>query len=272
MSNTRSLRQRLRAGDRAVGALVRIPAEENLEMLAVAGLDFVVVDCEHGPADVLAVRQHLALAEAYAMPVLVRIGAGEGALALRALDHGAQGIIAPHVDTREQAESLVRSVHYPPLGQRGFATYSRAGRFGSVPAEEHRQRALDSTLVLGMIESPTGVHNAEEILRCPGLDGYLVGTADLAASTGPHDLPLGDAVATVHDKGRQAGAIRADIVSDTAAAFGSLADGAQLVVYNLTHVLMTLFRDLRLGDVAGESSTDSVSRPTRASRRVAHQP
>jgi len=244
-----SLRQRLHGGEQVVGALLRIPAEENLEMLAVAGLDFAVVDCEHGPADVVALRQHLALAERHGMAALVRIGHGESALALRALDSGASGIIAPHIDTVEQAESLIRSVHYPPLGQRGFATYSRAGRFGSVPAEEHRQHGLDSTLVLAMIESPTAVRNAAEILRCPGVDGYLVGTADLSAASGPADLPLADAVAAVQSHGRQAGAIRADLATDPASARSALADGAQLVVYNLTHVMMTLFRELRVDPV-----------------------
>lgn len=254
---TASLRQRLRAGDRAVGAIVRMPAEENLEMLAVAGLDFAVVDCEHGPADVVALRQHLVLAERHGMAVLVRIGQDEGALALRALDQGAHGILAPHIDTRAQAEALVRSVHYPPVGQRGFATYSRTGRFGSVPAEEHRQRALDSTLVLAMIESPTAVRNAAEILSTPGLDGYLVGTADLQASTGPGDPPLADAMAAVHRHGRQAEAVRVDLATGSTAARNSLADGAQMVVYNLTHVMMTLFRELRVAPVAG-----SAPRPT----------
>ena len=106
-------------------------------MLGLAGFDFVVIDCEHGPADLLAMRQHLAFAELQGLAVLVRVGAAEPALVLRALDAGAQGVIAPHIDTVEQASALVDSAHYPPAGHRGFATYGRAGRFGGVQPAEH---------------------------------------------------------------------------------------------------------------------------------------
>ena len=94
-----SLKDRLAAGDRLLGVLLRIPAEELVEMCAVAGFDFVLIDCEHGPADLVPLRQHLAVTAAYAVPTLVRVGSAEPALALRALDAGAAGIVAPHIDT-----------------------------------------------------------------------------------------------------------------------------------------------------------------------------
>ena len=72
------------------------------------------------------------------MPVIVRVGAGEPAIVLRALDQGAEGILAPHLDNAAQAAALVDAAHYPPVGHRGFATYSRAGRFGQVTPREHR--------------------------------------------------------------------------------------------------------------------------------------
>lgn len=239
-----SLRARLRDGERTVGALVRMPSEDVVEMLGVCGLDFVVVDCEHGPADVLALRQHIALAELHGMATLVRIGEAETTLAQRALDQGAQGIIAPHVDTAEEARALARSVHYPPVGARGFATYPRAGRFGSSTADDHRQRALDSVLVLAMIESPGAVAGAREILATPGVDGYLVGTADLQASSGPNDPAVLDSIAHVRRQGQEVGTIRADLAGDPDAARRALDDGAQMVIYNLTQVMMTAFRRL----------------------------
>src|SRR4051794_3013421 len=97
------LKARLSAGEVPIGALVRMPSEDLIDMLGVAGFDFVIVDCEHGPADVLALRRHITVADLHEMAALVRIGAGESALALRALDQGAQGIIAPHVDDAESA-------------------------------------------------------------------------------------------------------------------------------------------------------------------------
>src|SRR4029450_12961263 len=103
-------------GEQLLGVLLRMPAEEIVEMLGLAGFDFVVIDCEHGPADVIALRQHLGFAERQVLSVLVRVGTAEPALVLRALDAGAQGVIAPHIDTVGQATALVDSAYYPPFG------------------------------------------------------------------------------------------------------------------------------------------------------------
>jgi 4-hydroxy-2-oxoheptanedioate aldolase len=245
-SDRRSLRARIDAGERLAGALVRMPCEEIVEMLGVAGLDFVLVDCEHGPDDLLALRQHLALAEAHDLPVLVRTPPDDAALVLRALDHGACGVVAAHVDSPADAERLVASAHYPPTGDRGFAVYSRAGRFGTVDVEAHR-RAAAETLVVAMIESPTAVQAAGEILATPGIDGYLVGTSDLAATSGPLDPTPAEQTALVHAAGRASRSARLQLAGDREAAEAAWADGAQLVVYNLTQLLMGVLSGLRPG-------------------------
>lgn len=243
---TASLRGRLRAGEKVYGAIVRLPSEDLVDMLGVAGLDFVLVDCEHGPADVMALRQHIVYAEAHGVAVLVRVGENEPGLVLRALDQGAQGIVVPHVDTAAEAVVAVAAAHYPPRGRRGFATYTRAGGFGTADPREHQLRLAEETLLLTMLESPTAVRNAGEILAVDGVDGYLVGTADLAASSGPEDLSVADALEAVRRAGRDERSLRADIVNDTESAKSALDDGAQLVVYNLAAVLMRTFADLRV--------------------------
>ena len=214
-------------------------------MVAVAGFDFVLVDGEHGPADVVELRRHLAAAALYDVPVLVRVGSTEPALVLRAIDAGAVGVVAPHVDTPEQAAALVDSAHYPPLGHRGFATYGRAGRFGLVDPREHQLRMLAETLVFGMIESPAGVRQAEAIVATEGLDGIMVGVADLAASTTPDDPPAADGLRHVHQVLADRRKLRMDIVNNLPAAERSFADGAQLVVYNLTATVMAHLAELR---------------------------
>ncbi len=243
--STPSLKARLAAGDQLLGALLRLGSEELVEMVAVSGFDFVLLDTEHGPADVGELRRHLVLAETHGVPVLVRVGGHEPALVLRVLDAGAQGVVAPHVDTAEQAAALVASAQYPPVGQRGFATYGRAGRFGLVSADQHARAAAERTLVFGMIESPAGVAAAEAIARTPGLDGIMVGTADLRASSTADDPDPVDALAQVHRTLAATGSHRMDIVNGRAAASAAFADGAQLVVYNLTATVMTHLADLR---------------------------
>ena len=239
-----SLRDRLDAGENLVGALVRMPAEEIVEMLAVAGHDFVLIDCEHGSADLSGLRQHVTAAESFGLPVLVRAGGDDAAFVLRALDLGIQGVVAPHVEGVEAATRLARAARYPPHGRRGFATYSRAGRYGSATGAEHRRRAAD-VLVIAMIESPAAVGVADAITAVPGIDGYLIGTSDLGAARVSSDPTLDELVSRTHLRASP-GVLRLDFVSSAAAAREALDEGARMVVHNLTLEMMELFRQLRV--------------------------
>jgi 4-hydroxy-2-oxoheptanedioate aldolase len=240
-----SVKTRVQAGEQLLGVLLRMPAEELLEMCAVTGFDFVILDGEHGPMDLGLVRTHLVLAERHGMRVLVRVGTGEPASVLRILDLGADGVVGPHVDSPAQARALVDAAHYPPLGHRGFATYGRGGRFGQVSPADHLAAAREHTLVIGMIESPEGVAQVADIVTVPGLDGIMVGPADLRIASGPDDLDPAVAIDRVHEAVSVAGKVRMDIVTGTSAAIRSREDGAQLVVYNLTHTLMEHLAALR---------------------------
>ena len=241
-----SLRVRAESGERLLGVLLRMPAEELVEMSAIAGFDFVLIDCEHGPGDLVPLRQHIAVAAVHGVPVVVRVGEDDPGMILRALDQGAQGILAPHLDTVSDAAALVAATHYPPVGTRGFATYSRAGRFGETAPSAHRDWFLANTLVLGMIESPAGVAAVDEIVATPGLDGIMIGPADLAAASGPSDPPFADATARVNAAIAAEGKLRMDIVGTSDLAEAAFESGAQLVVYNLAFSLMAHLRGLRL--------------------------
>ena len=239
-----SLRERALRGNKLIGVLVRMPAEELVEMSAVAGMDYVLIDCEHGPDDLISLRNHIALAEIHDVPVIVRVGENDPGQILRVLDQGAQGILAPHLDTQADAEVLISAAMYPPVGKRGFATYSRAGRFGATPGGAHRDWYLANTLVLGMIESPAGVAAVDEIVQTRRLDGIMIGPADLAATTGPEDQPVAEATALVNSATVRANLVRMDIVGSPAAAAAAFDAGAGMVVYNLTHTLMAHLRHL----------------------------
>ncbi|MCM2415608.1 aldolase/citrate lyase family protein [Streptomyces sp. RKAG290] len=240
----RSLKQRLAAGERLYGALLRLPCETLVEMAGVAGLDYVVIDCEHGPADMAVLQHHLTAAAAQGIDVLVRVGTAEPALALRCLDLGAAGIIHPHIDSAQDAQRAVAAVHYPPLGTRGFATYSRAGRFGTVPAAEHVAASLD-TLVVAMIETARACADAAEIVATQGVDAVLVGPADLAADCAfPAQDVVDGLIATAHRATHGAGRAVMTIVPGADGARAAERAGSQLVLYNMTQVLMDTFRSL----------------------------
>lgn len=241
---TRTLRSRILAGERVSGLLLRMPSEEIIEMAACSGVDFIFLDCEHGPDDVIALRQHVAAAALFGVETLVRVGMRDFSLALRALDAGASGIVAPHVDDAAEASEWVRHARYRPEGDRGFALYSRAAGYGSLSAEEHRSASAAGTLVVVMVESPASVRRTADIVGVPGVDAYMIGISDLRASTGPADPPLAEAVARVHAEARRTGSVRIDIVNSATDATRARDEGARVIVYNTTALLADLFRSL----------------------------
>jgi 4-hydroxy-2-oxoheptanedioate aldolase len=176
------LKTRMADGHRLRGLLVRVPSPMLIDMAGNNGFDFVLLDTEHGTADQKDVAEHITAAHAAGLPTVVRIAEGENALALRVLDAGAEGIVVPHVRDAAGAQQAVRMAHYPPLGQRGFATYTAAGRWGKTSPKDHAARSLATTVVIAMIEDEAGVDNAAAIAGTGGVDGIFLGPADLAAA------------------------------------------------------------------------------------------
>lgn len=233
------LAARVRRGDRLLGGLVRMPAEMLVELAGLVGLDYVVIDAEHGPADQVALGHHIATAEAVGLPVIVRIGGLSEVL--RVLDLGAAGVIYPHVDSVEEAEELVRAVHYPPRGRRGFAAYTRAGGYGLRTGAEHLARYAEGPLVIAMIESADAVTAAGDIAAVDGIDLLFLGPADLAADLGilaGDQAPVAAALTSVREA---AGGRVLSICGDETTARTHFDAGSQLVVYNVQHALSATF-------------------------------
>lgn len=257
----RSLKQRLADGERLRGALLRLPSETLVEMAGVAGFDYVVIDCEHGPADTALLQHHLTAAAAHGIDVLVRVGSAEPALALRCLDLGAAGLVHPHVDSREDALRAVAASHYPPWGRRGFATYSRAGRFGTVTAADH-VAASREILVVVMAETRRACEDADAIAGTEGVDAVLVGPADLAADCGFPEPGVVDGLITrAHDAARANRRAVMTIVSGLDAALAAERRGARLVLFNTAHVLMDTFRSLTVSGTTTDTAGAPPDRP-----------
>ena len=115
---------------------------------------------------------------------LVRVPGHEHYHASRLLDNGAQGIVAPHVDTVEEAQRIARACRYPPIGHRSVAGAQPQLGFKSVPVGEATQLVNDLTLVVVMLETPKAIANADAIAQVPGVDVLLIGTNDLCAELG----------------------------------------------------------------------------------------
>ncbi|KID29834.1 2,4-dihydroxyhept-2-ene-1,7-dioic acid aldolase [Prauserella sp. Am3] len=240
-----TLKRRLHGGERLRGGILRMPCDYLVELCGIAGLDFVLIDCEHGPSDQVPLQQHIQAAQARGIAVLVRVGHGEPSLILRALDLGADGIVVPHVDTAEEARAAVAAAHYPPRGERGFATYSRAGAFGAAGADDHLARAAETTLVVPMLETAAACAAAADIAAVEGVDALMIGPADLAVAMGrPGAVADPDVRSTADAAVRAASETGTPMVSIVSSTEAAATAPAGAVVFNLAHILLDTVRGL----------------------------
>lgn len=195
---------RLAAGERLVGTWVKTPSPIIVEVLAMTGLDCLVLDAEHAPFG----RMELdgCTQAAGAMPVLIRPESSAPHHILQALDYGAAGVIVPHVRSAEEAAALVRSAHFGP-GGRGFAGTTRAAGFGTKGMARTRADGAD-VVVIAQIEDADALPHVAAIARTPGLDAIFIGRADLTLSMGaesPDDPRVVDGVQAILEAGVAAG-------------------------------------------------------------------
>jgi 4-hydroxy-2-oxoheptanedioate aldolase len=181
------LRARLAAGEATLGTFVGAASPVTAEACAAAGVDWLVLDLEHGSGGEEQVRDVVPAAGAYGVPTLVRVESGARIRIGRVLDLGAAGVMLPRMDTAEEVAEAVRHLRYPPEGDRGVATYNRACRFGLDP--EALRRAGEELLGVVQIESAPAVEQAEAIAALDGVDILFVGPQDLSYGLGvPGDL------------------------------------------------------------------------------------
>jgi 4-hydroxy-2-oxoheptanedioate aldolase len=180
-----SLKSRLCAGgDSLLGAFLGLPSPAMAEMLGLARFDFAILDTEHGVFDPIALENCVRAADAVSLPCLVRTARLDAALIQQALDAGATGVQVPQIENARQAADAVRYAHFPPLGERGFGSTTRAANYGFLPRTEVISSAKEDTLLSIQIESQAGVENLHEILQVHGIDVVFIGTSDLSLSLG----------------------------------------------------------------------------------------
>jgi len=178
-------KQRLLDGHLSLGMGLRQARTVDIGAIArTAGFDWLFVDLEHNAMDVDVAAQISAAALGAGITPIVRLPGHDHFLASRLLDTGAMGIVAPHVDTPEQAARLVEHCRFPPQGRRSIPGGLPQARFASIPIAELSHAINAETLIVAMIESPEAVANADAIAAVPGVDVLLIGSNDLAAEMG----------------------------------------------------------------------------------------
>jgi 4-hydroxy-2-oxoheptanedioate aldolase len=182
------LKTMLASGQRLRGVFNGLPSPAIVEMCAFAGFDFVVLDNEHGIADLQTTEHMLRAGRAAGIPVAVRCLEQDIA---RTLDAGAGALKIPMVSTAAHAAAVVQRVKYPLAagavglsGQRGSAFSGRAAGYGAFGGPAHTQRSNEGIALIVMIETPEGIANAAAIAAVPGVDAVFIGPNDLAHSMG----------------------------------------------------------------------------------------
>lgn len=181
---TNTFKQALKQGDTAqIGLWLGLANSYTAELLAGAGFDWLLIDAEHAPNDLQTILGQLQAIAPYPSHPIVRPPWPDAVRIKQILDLGAQTILAPMVETGEQAAEVVSATRYPPQGIRGVGSaLARASGFNRMP--EYLQTANDEICVLIQIETPKGVENLDDILATEGVDGVFIGPSDLSASMG----------------------------------------------------------------------------------------
>lgn len=176
------VKEKIAANGYALGAFVASSSAMNCEILALNGLDFVMIDCEHAETNTESIVHMCRASEMYGMAPLVRVyDPDDGPMMSRMLDVGVHGVMAPLVGTPEQAANVVNYTKYAPLGKRG-ANGGRGPRWGAYG--NYIQASNTCSLSIAQCESLEGLNNIEKIAATPGLDVIFVGTGDLSLEMG----------------------------------------------------------------------------------------
>jgi 2-keto-3-deoxy-L-rhamnonate aldolase RhmA len=175
------LKQRLQQGEVALGLFVNCAYPALIEICGIAGFDFAVIDLEHGALNVLVAEDLCRAADVTGIAPIVRVGKNDPPQIQRSLDIGSAGVQVPQIETKADAEAVVRAAKYSPLGQRGLSFYTRAGVYSSAGSQITDQLNAASMAIIH-VEGKRGVDNLAEIVTVPHIDVIFLGPYDLSQS------------------------------------------------------------------------------------------
>ena len=218
-------------GEAVVNGWLSIPSAFSAEVMAHQGFDSLTVDMQHGVIDYqVAVTMLQGISTTGAMP-MARVPWNDPARLMKILDAGAYGVICPMVNTRAEAEALVRACKYPPRGYRSWGPV-RASIYAGADYGDH---ANEDIVVMPMIETAEAMKNLDDILSVPGVDGVYVGPSDLSLALGlkprldQTDAPVVEAQQRIAEACKRHGVVAGIHNSTATYALKMIAQGYQFV-------------------------------------------
>jgi len=214
MYRTNTLKQRLRNGEKVLGCWSMLGHPTVVEILALAGFDYIVLDHEHGVGSPDTLAAQLQAMSATPAVGVVRVPWNDHVYLKRVLDAGAEAVLIPTINTADEARAAVDAVKYGPEGHRGIFSGGRPAGYGfKGGTADYAREANRQTLVCLMLEEVEAIENLPEMVKVPGVDVYFIGSGDLSQSmgyTGQQAHPevqklMERGVATITGAGRIAG-------------------------------------------------------------------
>ncbi|MGO2860353.1 MAG: HpcH/HpaI aldolase family protein [Brevibacterium sp.] len=211
-----ALAGRIRAGETTIGSFAGLGSTMAIEVLAAAGLDWILVDLEHGGGDEASIGDAAAAAGGYGAATLVRVETPDRIRIGRALDAGAAGVMLPRVSSAAEVAEIIPHLHYPPLGDRGVATYNRSLRWGM--DKSALGTSSEEVLTIVQIETTGALAEVDDIAALDAVDVLFVGPLDLSYALGvPLDFEapafreaLDTVIAAARRHGKSAGILSAN--------------------------------------------------------------
>ena len=169
--------------DGVVGVFSKTCDPAFIETMGYAGMDYVIIDLEHGPNSVQSVQNLIRGAQVAGLMPSVRVKESCSSVMGEVLDIGAGGIQVPQIGTREEAESVIKRTKFSPLGERGVCRFVRAANYSSKDRFEYFKDANEAVTIL-QIEGQAGIDNLDDIISVKGIDAIFIGPYDLSQSLG----------------------------------------------------------------------------------------
>ena len=241
----------LQQGGAALGCFVPMPAPEIVEIIALAGFDFVLLDGEHGRVSPENVYPLILAAESRGVPAIARVGQNDRQVILKFLDLGIAGVMIPQTNTLPAIESALAAMRYYPRGVRGLAGGRHFDYGLGAPAAELAPKLDERVLSIVQFENIASLPLLEQTLGLKELDVLFVGPNDLAQSMGYPGQPAHPEVEAVIERvaaAGQGGRVALGIVAaDAATTNRRLAQGFRVIVSNVPTLLGRAARDLLAG-------------------------
>ncbi len=178
------VKEKLESGQSVIGTWCTIPSSAVTDIISSSGVDFLIIDAEHGPITFETAQKMAAVCESRMVSPIMRLGGIDESEILKALDIGMHGIQIPNINNKTEVQLVIEYSKYPPVGNRGFSPFTRAGNYSLEKAVTLTETANENTLVGINIEGAEAIAKIDDILKIKELDILFIGLFDISKSLG----------------------------------------------------------------------------------------